>query len=97
MHEKSGTFHSDGNFSWPAQLFSLLGEAYYHVKSYTAAQVAIDRSLELNKNDARTNYFMGCVLDQLSQTVRGHHYFLQAHDLDPMYPPRKNETFIAPR
>lgn len=80
-----------------AQLFSLLGEAYYHVGNYTAARVAIERSLELYKYDARTNFFMGCVLEALHQTARGHHYFLQAHDLDPMYPPRKNESSIAPR
>ncbi len=80
-----------------AQLFSLLGEAYYHCGEHQAAEVSLNRSLELYRNDARTNYFMGCTLRALGNRRRGQHYLLQAHHLDPMYPPVVNAQALAPR
>lgn len=80
-----------------AQLFALLGEAYYHCGEYEAAEVSLTRSLEIYRNDARTNYFMGCTFRALGNRQRGQHYLLQAHHLDPMYPPVVNAQALAPR
>jgi hypothetical protein len=80
-----------------AQLFALLGEAYYHCDEYRAAEISLIRSLELYRNDARTNYFMGCTFRALGNRQRGQHYLLQAHHLDPMYPPVVNAQALAPR
>ena len=80
-----------------AQLFQLLGEAYYHCEQYDAAEVSLNHSLQLYKNDARANYFLGCVLAKLGDRQRSLHYLLQAHDIDPMYPPVVSEAALAPR
>jgi tetratricopeptide (TPR) repeat protein len=80
-----------------AQMFQLLGEAYYHCDQIQAAEVSLKLSLQLYKNDARANYFMGCTLQKLGDRQRGLHYLLQAHDLDPMYPPIVSDQALAPR
>ena len=85
------------DYGQSAQLFSLLGEAYYHCGEHQAAEVSLARSLELYRNDARTNYFMGCTFRALGNRQRGQHYLLQAHHLDPMYPPVVNAQALAPR
>ena len=83
--------------SQSAQLFQLLGEAYYHCEQFEAAEVSLNHSLQLYKNDPRTNYFMGCTLHVLGNRQRSLHYLLQAHDLDPMYPPVVSSKSLAPR
>ncbi len=79
------------------QLFQLLGEAYYHCEQFEAAKFSLEHSLKLYKNDARTNYFLGCVLEETGDGPRSLHYLLQAHDIDPMYPPIVSPTATQPR
>ena len=85
------------DYGQSAQLFALLGEAYYHCGEHRAAEVSLIRSLELYRNDARTNYFIGCTFRALGNRQRGQHYLLQAYHLDPMYPPVVNAQALAPR
>ncbi len=73
----------------PAQLYRILGVAYYRLGDYESSEVALRQALSLDKSSALSYFLMGCTLSKRGQFEAAEDHFEQARTLNPRYTVRR--------
>jgi tetratricopeptide (TPR) repeat protein len=68
-----------------AQLYRILGVAYYRLGDYQSSQVALRQALSLDKSSALSYFLMGCTLSKLGQFESAEAHLRQARTMNPRY------------
>jgi tetratricopeptide (TPR) repeat protein len=68
-----------------AQLYRVLGVAYYRLGDYRSSEVALRQALSLDKSSALSYLLMGCTLSKLGQFESAEAYLRQARTINPRY------------
>jgi tetratricopeptide (TPR) repeat protein len=72
-----------------AQLYCILGVAYYRLGDYRSSQVALRQALSLDKSSGLSYFLMGCTLAKLGQGESAEVHFRQARIINPRYAVRR--------
>jgi Flp pilus assembly protein TadD len=68
-----------------AQLYRILGVAYYRLEDYQSSEVALRQALSLDKSSALSYLLMGCTLSRLGQYESAEAHLRQARTINPRY------------
>ncbi|NQU24599.1 MAG: tetratricopeptide repeat protein [Candidatus Nealsonbacteria bacterium] len=68
-----------------AEIYRVLGTAYYRLGDYQSSQVALRQALSLDKTSGLTYFLMGCTLAKLGQHDAAQDHLKQARTLNPRY------------
>jgi len=72
-----------------AQLYRILGVAYYRLEDYQSSEVALRQALSLDKSSALSYLLMGCTLSKLGQFESAEAHLRQARTINPRYTVRR--------
>jgi len=72
-----------------AQLYRILGVAYYRLEDYQSSEVALRQALSLDKSSALSYLLMGCTLSKLGQFESAEAHLRQARTINPRYSVRR--------
>jgi len=76
---------AERRFSGSAQLYRILGVAYYRLGDLPSSQVALRQALSLDKSSALSYFLMGCTLSKLGQSESAKVHLRQARTINPRY------------
>lgn len=76
---------ANGRGGGSAQLYRVLGLAYYRLGDHRSSQVALQQALSLDKSSGLTYFLMGCTLAKLGQVESARAHLRQAQTIDPRY------------